>query len=231
MISRNSNHYEVHPANTTHIESGKDLRRELPESEAIRKAQVGDASAFEHLYNRHKRRVHAICLRVVSDPIEAEDLTQEAFLLVFRKIHTFRGASAFSTWLHRLALNVAYMHLRKKHLQAMSFDELSNANDDSPGYKKEFGGPDLTLEGFADRVNLERALAALTGACKTVFVLHDVQGFKHREIAEIMHCSVESSKGQLHRARTRLRYLLRTKFRELPFVFHSLADSHIASAC
>lgn len=227
MISRNLKQ-NILSANSTCTECGNNPRPELSESEAIQKAQQGDTSAFEHLYNRYKRRVYAICLRIVSDPVEAEDLTQEAFLLVFRKIHTFRGASAFSTWLHRLALNVAYMHLRKKHLQAMSFEELSNPNDENGAYKKEFGGPDVTLEGFVDRVNLERALSALTGACKTVFLLHDVQGFKHREIAEIMNCSVESSKGQLHRARSRLRHLLRTRLGEMPLVFHSMASSNVA---
>ena len=231
MISRNLKQ-DALTANTTCSECGNNPRPEFPESEAVRKAQRGDVSAFEHLYNRYKRRVHAICLRVVPDPVEAEDLTQEAFLLVFRKIHTFRGASAFSTWLHRLVLNVAYMHLRKKHLKAMSFEELSNPSEENPAHRREFGGPDITLEGFVDRVNLERALSALTGACKTVFVLHDVHGFKHREIAEIMNCSVESSKGQLHRARARLRHLLRSRLGEMPLVFQSMGGNNMAvSAC
>lgn len=232
MISHDLKQGPIFSAHTNYFESRGDPSHELPETEAIRKAQHGDVSAFEHLYNRYKRRVHAICLRIVSDPVEAEDLTQEAFLLVFRKIHTFRGASAFSTWLHRLALNVAYMHLRKKHLPSTSFEEITRPAEQSQVRKREFGGPDVALEGFADRVHLERALAELSGASKTVFVLHDVHGFKHREIAEIMQCSVESSKGQLHRARARLRHLLRSSLGGMPLVFESAGAHQIAaSAC
>lgn len=211
-------------------ESGNEQRKELAESEAIRKAQRGDASAFEHLYNRHKRRVHALCLRIVSDPTEAEDLTQEAFLLVFRKIHTFRGASAFSTWLHRLAVNVAYMHLRRRRLPSTSLNEPANSSERNQGHTAEVGGPDVMLEGFIDRVHLERALAALTDASKTVFVLHDVHGFKHREIAKIMRCSVESSKGQLHRARVRLRHLLRQRLSEAHRVFESVGAQQMTAS-
>lgn len=222
MISRDLEQNSNSLTRPTPSASPKRTHRELSEPEAIRKAQRGDASAFELLYNRYSGRVHAICLRIVCDPAEAEDLTQEAFLLVFRKIHTFRGASAFSTWLHRVALNVAYMHIRKKRSQPGPFEELSKPANE--GHPKEFGGPDLRLERFVDRVSLERALATLNGACKTVFVLHDVQGFKHSEIAVIMECSVESSKGQLHRARARLRHLLRGGLGGLPLTFSSLAD-------
>lgn len=220
-----------HEPATPAVESERNLHPELPESQAVQKAQRGDPSAFEHLYNRYKRRVHAICLRIVSDPTEAEDLTQEAFLLVFRKIHTFRGASAFSTWLHRLALNVAYMHLRKKHLPSTSLDELTAPAGRGQTAKTEFGSKDERLEGFVDRVALERALGGLTGTSKAVFVLHDIHGFKHREIAEIMQCSVESSKGQLHRARTRLRHLLRNRFHQMPIFGSAMAQRTAASAC
>lgn len=96
-------------ARTRRIEAG-----ELTEADAIRQAQRGDAAAFERLYRLHSRRVYSLCLRMVSNPAEAEDLTQEAFLQLFRKIQTFRGESAFSTWLHRLAVNVVLMRLRKK---------------------------------------------------------------------------------------------------------------------
>src|SRR5713226_4450820 len=93
------------------------------EAEAIAKAKAGDAAAFEELYNLHKRRVYSLCLRMVGNVAEAEDLTQEAFLQLHRKIATFRGDSAFSTWLHRLAINVVLMHLRKKGLSVISLDE------------------------------------------------------------------------------------------------------------
>ena len=115
-------------------------RDELSEAETIRRAQRGDASAFERLYRLHSRRVHAVCLRMVADATEAEDLTQEAFLRVFRKIHTFRGASAFSTWLHRIALNVALMHLRRKNLQSVSLDDMTKTCPQERRENREMGG-------------------------------------------------------------------------------------------
>ena len=93
------------------------------EAEAIRRAQTGDAAAFEFLYQMHGRRVYALCLRMVSNPADAEDLAQEAFLQLFRKISTFRGESAFSTWLHRMTVNVVLMRLRKKSLPTDSLEE------------------------------------------------------------------------------------------------------------
>jgi RNA polymerase sigma-70 factor, ECF subfamily len=207
-------------------------RNELPESEAIRRAQEGDSRAFEHLYRLHSRRVYAICLRMLGNPTEAEDLTQEAFLRVFRKIHTFRGASAFSTWLHRLTVNVVLMHLRRKGLLSAPIEEAPKAGSQDAGRKREVGGPDISLAGFIDRMNLERAIARLAWTCRTVFILHDIQGFKHREIAKMIDCSVGASKGQLHRARTQLRDLLRNSLGEFPHVFQA-ADhgSQFAHLC
>jgi RNA polymerase sigma-70 factor (ECF subfamily) len=187
---------------------------ELPESEAIRLAQQGDATAFERIYRLHNRRVYSLCLRMVGNTAEAEDLTQDAFLQLFRKISTFRGESAFSTWLHRLAVNVVLMRLRKKSATEMSLEEVTEPDEESDGPRRDFGGPDLRLSGSVDRLNLQRAVEQLPPGYKTVFVLHDVQGYEHNEIATIMHCSIGNSKSQLHKARMRIRELLHENLRD-----------------
>ncbi len=138
---------------------------------------------------------------------EAEDLTQEAFLQLFRKISTFRGESAFSTWLHRLAVNVVLMHLRKKGLQQISLDETDTSQDEP--VKRDYGSDDRRLTGSVDRIGLQKAIADLPPGYRAVFVLHDVEGYEHNEIAEIMRCSVGNSKSQLHKARMKLRERLR----------------------
>jgi len=188
------------------------VRRNPPiagEAEAIAKAQAGDAQAFEILYSLHKRRVYSLCLRMLGNVAEAEDLTQEAFLQLFRKIGTFRGDSAFSTWLHRLAVNVVLMHLRKKGLPQISLEEaLEPSQEDGP--RKDLGARDLTLSGSLDRVTLERAVENLPPGYRLVFVLHDVEGYEHNEIAGMLECSIGNSKSQLHKARMKLRDLLRS---------------------
>lgn len=187
---------------------------ELPEADAIRLAQQGDAVAFERLYRLHSRRVYSLCLRMVGNTAEAEDLTQEAFLQLFRKIATFRGESAFSTWLHRLAVNVVLMKLRKKSGTETSLEEVTEPDEESGGPRRDFGAPDLTLTGSIDRLNLQRAVEQLPPGYKAVFVLHDMQGYEHNEIATIMGCSIGNSKSQLHKARMRLRELLHEVLRE-----------------
>jgi RNA polymerase sigma-70 factor (ECF subfamily) len=185
------------------------IESETPsEAEAIQRAQDGDKAMFEYLYRLHSRRVYALCLRMVADATEAEDLTQEAFLLLFRKIHTFRGESAFSTWLHRLAVNLVLVHFRKKSLQVVSIEGTPDPNNETGSPSIDIGAPDLLVEGSIDRINLERCIKQLPVGYRTIFVLHDVQGYKHREIAKIVGCSVGASKSQLHKARTRLRELL-----------------------
>jgi RNA polymerase sigma-70 factor (ECF subfamily) len=180
----------------------------LSEAEAIERAKGGDAESFEALYGLHKRRVYSLCLRMTGNTAEAEDLTQEAFLQLYRKIATFRGESAFSTWLHRLAVNVVLMHLRKKGLPEVSLDEaLEPQHDDGP--KKDIGARDIVLAGSIDRVNLERAIESLPPGYRIIFVLHDVEGYEHNEIAEMMGCSIGNSKSQLHKARMKLRDLLK----------------------
>jgi RNA polymerase sigma-70 factor (ECF subfamily) len=180
----------------------------MPEAEAITRAQQGDGGCFEALYSMHKRRVYSLCLRMIGNTAEAEDLTQEAFLQLYRKIATFRGESAFSTWLHRLAVNVVLMHLRKKGLPEVSLQEtLEPTEEDGP--KKDIGAHDQVLAGSIDRVNLERAVESLPPGYRIIFVLHDIEGYEHNEIAEMMGCSIGNSKSQLHKARMKLRDLLK----------------------
>lgn len=179
-------------------------------SEAVRLAQEGDAAAFEFLYRLHCRRVYALCLRMVKDPSEAEDLTQEAFLQVFRKIHTFRGEAAFSSWLHRLTANIALMRLRRKKLASISLDQLSSGEDGDDRSYHEPGAPDLRMTGLFDRSNLQRAVNQLPEGYKTTFLLHDVQGYEHKQIARILGCSVGTCKSQLHRARKGIREFLQS---------------------
>ena len=187
---------------------------EITEADAIRLAQHGDAGAFARLYELHSRRVYSLCLRMVGNTAEAEDLAQEAFLQLFRKIGTFRGESAFSTWLHRLAVNVVLMKLRKKSGKEASLEQITEPDEESGSPGRDFGGPDTRLSGSLDRVNLQRAVEQLPPGYKAVFVLHDVQGYEHGEIAEIMGCSIGNSKSQLHKARMRLRDLLHEAIRE-----------------
>jgi RNA polymerase sigma-70 factor (ECF subfamily) len=180
----------------------------LSEAEFIQRAREGDRTAFEYLYRLHSRRVYAVCLRMVADPTEAEDLTQEAFLLLFRKIHTFRGESAFSTWLHRLVVNLVLMRLRKKSFPTVSIEAAPEPDDENCWPSIDIGTPDLLLEGSIDRISLARCIAQLPAGYRTMFVLHDIQGYEHHEIARILGRSVGDSKSQLHKARMRLRELL-----------------------
>lgn len=181
----------------------------LPEAEAIQRAQKGDPEAFERLYRLHKGRVYSLCLRMLGNTAEAEDLTQEAFLQLFRKVHTFRGESAFSTWLHRLSVNVVLMHLRRKTLPQTSLEESMETDQGGEGPRREPGKDDPALVGSIDRVTLEEAIERLPRGYREVFLLHDVDGYEHNEIAELLGCSIGNSKSQLHKARLRLRQLLR----------------------
>jgi RNA polymerase sigma-70 factor (ECF subfamily) len=180
----------------------------LTEAQAIERAKQGDAEAFEVLYNLHKRRVYSLCLRMTANTAAAEDLSQEAFLQLFRKIATFRGESAFSTWLHRMAVNVVLMQLRKKGLSVVPLEDTVETEDDAP--RKELGATDAKLAGSVDRLQLQRAIDALPPGYKSIFVLHDVEGYEHNEIAEMVGCSIGNSKSQLHKARLKLRELLKT---------------------
>jgi RNA polymerase sigma-70 factor, ECF subfamily len=181
---------------------------EPSDAEVIARAQRGDAEAFRLLYEKHKRRVYSLCLRMTANTAEAEDLAQEAFLQLYRKIGTFRGESAFSTWLHRLSVNVVLMHLRKKSLPVVSLEESTQGSEDDSA-KRDFGADDIALAGSIDRLQLQRAVDSLPPGYRMIFVLHDVEGYEHNEIAQLVGCSVGNSKSQLHKARMKLRDLLK----------------------
>jgi RNA polymerase sigma-70 factor, ECF subfamily len=178
------------------------------DAETIARAQQGDAEAFRMLYEKHKRRVYSLCLRMTANTAEAEDLAQEAFLQLYRKIGTFRGESAFSTWLHRLSVNVVLMHLRKKSLPVVPLEETAPVGEEDSA-KRDFGAEDVSLTRSIDRLQLQRAVDSLPPGYRMIFVLHDVEGYEHNEIARIAGCSVGNSKSQLHKARMKLRDLLK----------------------
>jgi RNA polymerase sigma-70 factor, ECF subfamily len=187
--------------------------KDISEEDAIRLAQQGDAAAFEQLYRRYSGRVFAVCQRIVKNDSEAEDLTQEAFLQLFRKIHTFRNEAKFSTWLYRLTTNLALMRLRKKRHPEVSLDATLESDEEDTRPVVEPGGPDLRLSGVVDRVNLNKAIAQLPDGYREMFILHDVEGYEHHEIAKILGCSAGNSKSQLYKARLRLRELLQEELR------------------
>jgi RNA polymerase sigma-70 factor (ECF subfamily) len=188
---------------------------DFPEEAIIRQAQEGNAAAFEQLYRRYSSRVYFLGLRMLKNDSEAEDLTQEAFLLLFRKIHTFRGEARFSTWLHRLTINLVLMRFRKTRHQETSLDAELGSDEEDSAPLTEFGGPDLRLSGTIDRVNLSKAIEKLPDGYKEMFILHDVEGYEHHEIAGILGCSIGNSKSQVYKARRRLRELLQEALRNL----------------
>jgi RNA polymerase sigma-70 factor (ECF subfamily) len=167
-------------------------------------AAKGDIQAFEDLYERHHRRVYSLCLRMTQNVSEAEDLTQEVFIQLFRKIGSFRGESAFTTWLHRLTVNQVLMHFRKRGVR----DEKTTDEGEVPE-QIVTGTENPNQMPVVDRIALDKAIAQLPPGYRTVFVLHDVEGHEHEEIARMLGCSVGTSKSQLHKARMKLRGLLR----------------------
>jgi RNA polymerase sigma-70 factor, ECF subfamily len=174
----------------------------------IKHAQDGDADAFAAIFAMHKAKVYSLCLGMTSNTAEAEDLTQDAFMQVFRKLSTFRGDSAFSTWLYRVAFNTVLMHFRKRSLKELSLDEpVCTGREDKP-IRREYGVQDLNLAGSVDRIALVRAIRELPEGYRTVFLLHEVEGFEHQEIADLLGCSSGNSKSQLHKAKLRIRELL-----------------------
>jgi len=172
----------------------------------VKRAQIGDADAFASLFHAHKAKVYSVCLRMTNNTAEAEDLTQDAFLQVFRKLATFRGDSALSTWLYRIAVNTVLMHFRKKALKQVSLDE--PYSQDAKVVRREYGSRDDRLTGCVDRIALARAIKELPDGYRTIFLLHEVEGYEHQEIAELLDCSVGNSKSQLHKAKLRIRELL-----------------------
>jgi len=176
----------------------------MSETEAVEGAQQGDGDCFEFLYNLHKKRVYSLCLRMIRDVDAAEDLAQEAFLQLHRKIAGFRGESAFATWLHRLTVNIVLMRLRKRSLPEVYIEDTMEPAEDG-GPKRDYGSEDRVLAASIDRVILERVIESLAPGYRVIFVLHDVEGYEHNEIAEMLGCSLGTSKSQLHKARIVLR--------------------------
>ena len=171
--------------------------------ELARAAAAGDPSAFESLYNQHHRRVYSLCVRMLGHTSQAEDLTQEVFLQVHRKLGSFRGDSAFTTWLHRLTVNQVLMHFRKRGVKLEHTSEEGDFTDviETPIQS-------TRRISMVERLALERAIAELPPGYRTVFVLHDVEGYEHEEISNLLKVSIGTSKSQLHKARMRLRQLL-----------------------
>ncbi len=180
--------------------------RNKSDANLVLTAQKGDADAFAALFNAHKAKVYSICLRMTCNSAEAEDLTQDVFLHVFRKLGTFRRDSAFSTWLYRVTVNTVLMHFRKKKLCHLSLDE--PVNHASGPRVREYGKTDDALAGAVDRITVTRAMKELPSGYRTVFVLHEVNGYEHHDIARLLRCSIGTSKSQLHKAKARIRELL-----------------------
>jgi RNA polymerase sigma-70 factor, ECF subfamily len=182
------------------------------ERSLVQRAQRGDEQAFTILYQGHRKRVYSVCLLMTKDMNEAEDLTQEAFMQVFRCVSSFRGESAFSTWLYRVAVNTVLMKLRRRKAQpVVSLDE--PVSPESPSLRREVGTADLRLNGVVDRVAITRAMRELPEGCRQIFTLHELEGYQHHEIAELLACTIGNSKSQLHKARMKMRDLLFPKRR------------------
>lgn len=191
-----------------------EARRDDSERILVRRAQRGDQEAFATLFQFHKKRVYSVCLQMTKDVADAEDLTQEAFLQVFRSIHSFRGDSAFSTWLYRVAVNTVLMKLRRrKSTQVVSLDEPVSA--ESPSLTRDIGKADPNLTGAVDRIALQRAIEELPEGCRRIFNLHEIDGYQHHEVAALLECSIGNSKSQLHKAKMKMRDLLFPKRRIL----------------
>lgn len=174
--------------------------------ELARAAAAGDATAFERLYEQHNKRVYSLCFRMLGNASQAEDLTQEVFLQVFKKIGSFRGDSAFTTWLHRLTINQVLMHFRKR---GVKLEHTSEEGDFTNVVETPLQS--TRRISMVDRLALEKAISELPPGYRTVFVLHDVQGYEHEEISNLLDVSIGTSKSQLHKARMRLRELLTKK--------------------
>ena len=192
---------------TTNPISPEKAERGAYERILVQCAQQGDEEAFATLFQLHRRWVYSVCLSITKDSPDAEDLTQEVFLQVFHKIRSFRGDSAFSTWLYRLVVNIALMKRRRNKFPPMlSLD--AEVSSDLPSLRHELGNRDPHLSGAIDRISLQRAIRALPRGYRKIFDLHEVLGYQHWEIAELLHCSINTSRSQLHHAKRKMRGLL-----------------------
>ena len=165
----------------------------------------GDVSALGELYVKHHRQVFAVCLNMTRNPAEAEDLTQDVFVHLVRKIGSYRGESRFSTWLHRLTVNLVLMHMRRPLRREQATLDADNVQTIMPRLKER-----VPVQ-IIDRIALQLAVSQLPKGCRAVFVLFAIAGYKHEEIANLLGCSEGTSKSQLHRARTKLKRILRPR--------------------
>jgi RNA polymerase sigma-70 factor (ECF subfamily) len=168
-----------------------------------RAAAGGDMRALGELYERYRHRVYAVCISMTRNPAEAEDLTQEVFVSLVKKIGSYRGESQFTTWLHRLTVNSVLMHFRRPSRREQIFTDLEDVIPIAPRLSASLLPGPLT-----DKIAFRSAVARLPKGCRTVFVLFDIAGFEHEEIAKLLGCTAGTSKSQLHRARLKLRKLL-----------------------
>lgn len=187
-------------------------------NQAIRLVHQGDTKAFEFIYRSYCGLVYRICLRMLRNPVDAEDAAQDVFVRLFRKIDTFRGESAFSSWLYRVATNTVLMRFRKNKLR-MTLEGTGEVNGSLP---REAGATDAEQDSVAGRIDLQAAIDVLPEGYKGAFLLHHVQGYAHREIAEIFGYSIGCSKSQVHKARKLLRELLRDRPKKTSTVKHKL---------
>lgn len=169
----------------------------------VQLAAAGDVDAFERIYRRHHSRVYTLCLRMVRNSSLAEDLTQDVFIQLYRKLHTFRGESLIGTWLHKLTVNQVLMHLRKPLVKLER-----TADDETTPVQIAKGTANPGRMAVIDRIALNDAIAQLAPGYRMVLLLHDVEGYEHEQISKMLGCAVGTSKSQLHKARLRLRELL-----------------------
>ena len=172
--------------------------------ELAQRAAAGDMQAFEELFRLHRRLVYGLSLRMTQDVSEAEDITQEVFVLLLRKVGGYRGEANFTTWLHRLTVNQVLMRFRRK--KARREDALED-EEGRPPHETQHAAPPRAPQ-LIDRITLENAIARLPPGYRAAFVLHDVEGYDHEEVARLLGCAVGTSKSQLHKARTKLRKIL-----------------------
>jgi RNA polymerase sigma-70 factor, ECF subfamily len=176
------------------------------DAELVARCRNGDLDAFEQLYRQHAPRLYSLASRMAGTSADAEDLLQEIFLLAHRKLDSFKGDSALSTWLYRLAMNVCLDFVRSR--QARTGRLTDSLDDERPGAPP--APQTQPLNGVA-RIDLERAVARLPDGCRAAFLLHDVEGFEHREVASILGVSTGTSKSQVHKARLKIRTYLASR--------------------
>ena len=169
----------------------------------VARCRGGDLGAFEELYKAHAGRLYSLAFRMLGNTADAEDLLQEIFLSAHRKLESFRGDAALGTWLYRLAMNQILDHVRSRAARA---GQLTDALDDASTLPD--GSGHRLADRAVDRIDLERALGELPDGCRAAFVLHDVEGLEHKEIADVLGIAEGTSKSQVHKARLRLRKLL-----------------------